>query len=221
MVQSPQPRSYDSSGRRALAEINRARILDAARDLFIRRGFAATSVTAIATAAGVSGPTVFAAFGSKVNLLKEAAETTIVGDARAIPMAEREEMRRVHAGDTAEEVLDRLAALVVSRSAAIYPIFAVIYGARDGHPEIAELVDLLEEQRLTGATALARTVAARLGTDDGARIAEIRDCLWAGLSTDPYEAFVIKRGWSPDRYQAWLRAAFQIPLSRSGPSNSQ
>ena len=93
MVHRPQPRSYDSSGRRALAEINRTRILDVARDLFVSRGFAATSVTAIATAAGVSGPTVFAAFGSKVNLLKEAAETTIVGDARAIPMAEREEMR--------------------------------------------------------------------------------------------------------------------------------
>jgi AcrR family transcriptional regulator len=214
MVQTPQPRSYDSSGRRALAEVNRARILDAARDLFLRRGFAATSVAAIASAAGVSAPTVFAAFGSKVNLLKEAAETTIVGDVRAIPMAQREEMRRVHAGETADEVLDRLAALMVSRAPVVHPIFAVIYGARDGHPEIAALVDLLEEQRLTGATALARTVAERSGIDDAGRIAEIRDCIWAELSTTSYEALVIKRGWSLDRYQTWLRAAFQIPLTQ-------
>ena len=214
MARSVQPRSYDSTGRRALAEINRARILDAARALFISRGFAATSVASIAAAAGVSGPTVFAAFGSKVNLLKEAAETTIVGDSKAIPMAERAEMRHVHAGETPEEVLDRLAELVVSRSAAVHPIFAVIYGARDGHPEIAALVDMLEDQRLTGATALASTVAARLGTDDAVWIAEIRDCIWAGLSTTPYEALVIKRGWSPSRYQAWLRAVFRIPLSQ-------
>ncbi len=49
----------------------------------------------------------FSAFGSKVNLLKEAAETTIVGDGRPVPMAERDEMRHVHAGATTDEVLDR------------------------------------------------------------------------------------------------------------------
>jgi AcrR family transcriptional regulator len=212
MVSSPQPRSYDSTGRRALAQVNRARILDAARTLFVEQGFAATTVAAIASASEVSVPTVFAAFGSKVNLLKEAAETTIVGDAEAIPMAERAEMRHVHAGETAEEVLDRLAELVVSRSRAVQPIFAVVYGARDGHPEIAALLDLFEDQRLAGATVLARTVAARLSTDDEVLVAEIRDCIWVGLSPTLYESFVVKRGWSPSRYQVWLRAAMQIPL---------
>lgn len=212
MASLAQPRSYDSTGRRAQARANRARILDAARTLFITQGFAATSVVEIAAAAGVSGPTVFAAFGSKVNLLKEAAETTLVGDTDAVPMAERPEMRHVHAASTADEVLERLAELVVSRSQAVQPIFAVMYAARDGFQEIDALIDLLDEQRLSGATGLARTVAARLGTDDADRITELRDSIWALMSPTLYESFVIKRGWSPSRYQAWLSAALKIPL---------
>lgn len=212
MSSASQPRSYDSSGRRAQAEVNRVRILDAARELFIRQGFAATYVADIAAAAGVSGPTVFARFGSKVNLLKEAAESTIVGDAEPVPMAERPEMRHVHAGRTAEEVLDRLVQLIVSREATVQPIFSVMYSARDGQPEIADLVNLIDSQRLSGATALARTVAERLGTDDPQRIAELRDCIWVSMSPELFEAFVVKRGWTPERYARWLRATLQIPL---------
>jgi AcrR family transcriptional regulator len=217
MSRTVQPRSYDSSSRRAQALANRARILEAARALFITNGFAATSVTAIAAAAGVSAPTVFSAFGSKVNLLKEAAETTIVGDVEAVPMAERPEMRHVHAAPTADELLDRLCDLLASRAAAVQPIFAVMYGARDGYPEIAELIDLLDEQRLSGATGLARTLADRLGTDDGDRIAEFRDCIWATMSPVWYESFVVKRGWSLEHYRAWVRAALQIPVDHPHP----
>jgi len=212
MAHGAQPRSYDSTGRRAQALVNRARILAAARSLFIAQGFAATSVAAIAAAAGVSGPTVFAAFGSKVNLLKEAVETTLVGDTEPVPMAARAEMQHVHAAETAAEVLDRLAELVVSRGSAVQPIFAVMYAARDGSPEIGALIDLLEEQRLSGATALARTVAARTGADDPDLVADLRDCIWACMSPALYEAFVVRRDWSPLRYRVWLRAALQIPL---------
>ena len=96
------------------------------------------------------------------------------------------------------------------------PIFAVMYGARDGHPEIAELVDLLEEQRLSGATGLAETMAARLGTADADQVTELRDCIWTTMSPTLYEDFVVKRRWSLPRYRAWLRAALQIPLDDAG-----
>lgn len=208
-----QARTYNSAGRQAQARANRDRILEVARDLFVRQGFKATSVADIAAAAGVSGPTVFAAFGSKVNLLKEAAETTVVGDAEPIPIADRPEMRHVHAGRTAEEVLDRLATLIVDRSPQVQPIFTVMYAARDAHPEIADLVDLIDRQRLSGATALARTVAARLGTPDADQVAELRDCIWAAMSPMFYETFVVRRGWSRLRYTRWLRATLQIPIA--------
>ena len=212
MTVREQGRSYDSSNRRAQALLTRERILAQARRLFVERGFAATSIADVARTAQVSAPTVFAAFGSKVNLLKEAAETTIVGDARPVPMAEREEMRHVHAGATAEEVLDRFAALVAAKAGEIYPIYAVIYAGRDGNPEIAAMADLLDEQRLAGASALAVTLMDRLGSSDADLLEEVRDALWVLMSLEWYAAFVTKRGWSIDRYRAWLRTAMAIPL---------
>jgi AcrR family transcriptional regulator len=221
MVGAKQARAYDSSNRRAQALLTRERILDEARRLFVANGFAATSIAAVAAAAGVSSPTVFSAFGSKVNLLKEAAETTIVGDARPIPMAERAEMQHVRDGKTAEDVLQRLAALVAARSGAIYPIYSVIYNNRDGYPEIAALADLLDAQRLTGAAAMAQVVLTRLDPNSGEadqgqerQLDELRDCLWALMSLSWYEAFVVQRGWSVAAYQAWLYEAMIIPLRR-------
>jgi AcrR family transcriptional regulator len=200
-------RVYDATGRRAQAEASRQRILEVARSLFIDQGFAGTSMAQIAAAAGVSAPTVFAAFKSKVNLLKIAAETTIVGDAEPVPLAERPEMRHVHAGATAEEVLDRLAGLNAATAERAYPIFTVLHAAADAEPEIAALVRLIDAQRLAGATMLARTLLARLGQDDPDRLAAVRDTIWAFNALSMYGMLVVQRGWSLERYREWLRKA--------------
>ena len=202
-----QRRVYDSTGRRAQAERTRVRVLEAARDLFVERGYAGTSVAQIAAAAGVSAPTVFAAFTSKVNLLKVAAETMIVGDAEPVPLHERPAMRHVHDGATAAEVLDRLAALNATVAERAYPIFKVLYAAADAEPRIAELVRLLDQQRLAGATLLARTVLTRLGVEDPERENEVRDLIWSFNSLAMYGLLVIGRGWSVERYRDWLRTA--------------
>jgi AcrR family transcriptional regulator len=206
-AQRQERRGYDSTGRRAQAQATRAKILDVARRLFIEQGFAGTSMAQVAAAAGVSAPTVFAAFKSKVNLLKVAAETMIVGDAEPVPLAERPEMRHVHAGATAEEVLDRLATLNAATAERAYPIFAVLYAAADAEPEIAELVRLIDTQRLAGATMLARTVVERIGDNTPARLAEVRDTIWAFNSLAMYGLLVVQRGWSVERYRDWLRRA--------------
>jgi AcrR family transcriptional regulator len=200
-------RAYDSSGRRAQAEATRLRILDTARRLFVEHGYAGTSMAQIAAAAGVSVPTVFSAFRSKVNVLRTAVETTIVGDADAVPLHERPQMRHVHDGATAAEVLDRLADLNAATADRAYPIFAVVHAAADAEPEIAALVRTIDGQRLVGATMLARTVLDRLGDDDPDRLAEVRDSIWALNSIAMYGLLVAERGWTLDRYREWVRRA--------------
>jgi hypothetical protein len=54
---------------------------------------------------------------------KKPQKRRLVGDTDPVPMAQRPEMRYVHAGVTAEEVLDRLAELIAERAGAIHPIF--------------------------------------------------------------------------------------------------
>jgi AcrR family transcriptional regulator len=166
-------------------------------------------VAQIAAAAGVSAPTVFAAFTSKVNLLKVAAETMIVGDAEPVPLHERPEMRHVYDGATAAEVLDRLAGLNATVAERAYPIFAVLTAAADAEPAIAGLVRVIDEQRLAGATLLARSVLERLGVDDPGRLAEVRDLIWAYNSLAMYGLLVIRRGWTTERYRTWLRTTLR------------
>ncbi len=197
-------RRYNADGRRAQARATRERILETARALFVEQGYAGTSIAQIAAAAGVSSPTVFAGFSSKVNLLKEATETTLVGDADPVPLAERPQMRHVHEGGSAREVLERLAALIAEAAPRVFPMFAVVHAAADTDPEIAALARTLDEHRLRGATQLAATVMRRLGADDPERLAELRDTIWTMNSPQLYGLLVVQRGWSPERYGGWI-----------------
>jgi AcrR family transcriptional regulator len=206
-------RGYDASGRRAQARANRERVLDTARRLFIEQGYAGTSIAQIAAAAGVSGPTVFAGFRSKANLLKEAIDTAIVGDLEPVPLAERTDMREVHAARTAAEVIRRYTALIREIAPRACPIALVVYAAADADPEIAALARTIDEQRLRGAEAIARTLVARLGTPD--RLGEVRDTVWTLISPLQYGLLVDQRGWSVERYADWVGRALAA-LAASG-----
>ena len=70
MAGSVKKRSYDSSNRARQAQETRRRIVDAAAVLFAREGYSATSISAIAQAAGVAVPTVYASLRSKANVLR-------------------------------------------------------------------------------------------------------------------------------------------------------
>jgi AcrR family transcriptional regulator len=72
-------RKYDASGRREAAEQTRLRVLHAARDLFAERGYAGTSVTAIARSAGVSVDTLYATIGRKPQLLLAVHDMELAG----------------------------------------------------------------------------------------------------------------------------------------------
>jgi len=205
MSEQMQRRSYDASGRRAQAQANRERILAAALRLFVAQGYAGTSIADIGSAAGVSVPTVFAHFGSKVELFKQCVDSATVGDADPVPLAQRPEMVNIRAGRTARQVVDRLAALIATAGPRVVPIYMVMYGAADADPEIRSLARTMDEQRLAGATQLARVVMDRLGTDDEDLAAEIRDLIWTMNSPQTFSLLVTERGWPLERYEAWVR----------------
>jgi len=69
---SPKPRTkraYNSSRRKEQALQTRRQIVEAARSLFIARGYAGATIEAIAQEAGVAPETVYAAFGNKRAIL--------------------------------------------------------------------------------------------------------------------------------------------------------
>jgi AcrR family transcriptional regulator len=205
-------RPYNATGRRAQARATRERILETARELFVARGYARVSVADVAAAAGVSTPTVFAGFRSKANLLKEATETALVGDAEPAPLAERPAMQHVMAAPTAREVVERFAALIAEAGGRVVPLYTVLHAAADADPELARLARTLDEQRLAGAARLAAVVLDRLGVADPARtdpdrLAHVRDTIWTFNSPQLWTLLVTQRGWTPQRYGKWVAQA--------------
>src|SRR4051794_17721553 len=87
MVQAK--RAYRSERRALQARETRDAIRNAASVRFLRDGYVATSVAAIAEAAGVAPETVYATFGSKRDLLFECLDVSIVGDDAPVSLLER------------------------------------------------------------------------------------------------------------------------------------
>ena len=69
MSETPVKRKYDATARRANAAATRERICAAAEELFVRDGYARTSIRAVARAAAVAEATVYLAFPNKGALL--------------------------------------------------------------------------------------------------------------------------------------------------------
>src|SRR5260370_28117025 len=72
---------------------NEERIMRAAHELFVRDGYRATTLTAVADAAGVAHRTVYVRLGTKAALLKRVAHMAPVGDLAPIDVASREPHR--------------------------------------------------------------------------------------------------------------------------------
>src|SRR5687768_14077081 len=83
------PRRYDSPVRAAQAATTRRQVLDAARARFEADGYTATTVAAIARAAGVAAKTVYLSFGSKSGVLRGVWDLALKGDEADAPVAER------------------------------------------------------------------------------------------------------------------------------------
>ena len=194
-------RRYDARSRQNQARETRDRVLAVARRLFAEHGYAATSVARVAAEAGVSTPTVFAGFRSKVNLLKEAVDTAIAGDTEDRPLRDRPVLRHVHEGRTFDEVVERMADAFAEVAQRAYPIYAVVHGAADADPQIAALLRELDRQRLAGAELLAATIADRLGRGD---VTEIRDRLWVLMSRLQYGMIVRDLGRPVAWYRDWV-----------------
>jgi AcrR family transcriptional regulator len=209
---TPVKRRYDASRRRQQARENQRRIIAAATRLFADRGYAGTSLTQIATAAGVAVQTVYAAFGTKVTLLARAIDVSLAGDDAPVPMAEREQVRQIVAEPNPYRAVEMYAALTAGISARAHGIVLAAWAAAPSDPAVAALVADLDAQRLRGMTDAARSLAAKARAAgclaEDVTEEDIRDALWVFNSAQLYGLLLRDRGWTPERYQAWLTRAW-------------
>jgi AcrR family transcriptional regulator len=199
-VTDPQtaPRRYRSRRRAQQAEQTRADVLVAAVELFAEHGWAATTITAVAERTGVVAETVYRIFGSKKELLRQAFQVTIVGDAAPVPLADRDEMQPIVAGPQEQRARAAAAQLVtVYRDRRLAAVWAAVLEAAAGDPEIATWRDEEEQRRLT-------TVKVFLDALGHPGDDALADTFWLISSPEAYLKLTTQRGWTAEQWIEWV-----------------
>lgn len=193
-------RSERVSLREEQARVTRSRILEAARRLFVERGYSTVSMQEIARDAGVAYQTVFSQFGGKLQLALELCTSVLphVGATIATLAPAREagdpEAWLCFLGEFARRLYEPCAEILrFMRESGDPALIGRLKEIEVGRYQLlAELGPQLEKsgrlrQGLSGQTAI--------------------DLTWSLISPATYEQLVLDRGWTPDQFEAWLRAA--------------
>ncbi|MDD7931012.1 TetR/AcrR family transcriptional regulator [Actinomycetospora straminea] len=183
----------------------RRRVLDAARDLFVRRGYAGATVDAIAHRAGVSTQTVYNVVGGKAEVLKAVYDVALAGDDIPVAMTQRPHavaMRSAPDAATALAIYAQVGRLMLERAG---PLLVTVYlDAPQLDPQVRAFVETIEAERRTGTGVVAGWLAERFGLREGVTVAEARDVLWTLLAPETAHRLVDLCGWSPARWEAWI-----------------
>ena len=195
-------RPYDSTWRQKQARETRQRIIHAAHHSFIKKGYGNTTIADIAHAAGVAVETIYAAFGNKHTLLRQVWYVSFRGDETDIRLLDRPEIRAVIAEPDLTRRLKAQAAIYPAVFRRITPLLLMLQGAAANQPDAAAILTEFSDGRLDAATKYAQAAAAtgQLAVSED----ECRDILWATLDGTLWHQLVTQRGWTDQRFAAWL-----------------
>jgi AcrR family transcriptional regulator len=191
-------RRYDSSARRRQAEQNRRAILAAARDHFLEHGYAATTVPAIAAAAGVSAETVYKAYGPKHALVRALWERGLEGRG-PVPAPKRSDALSGSEPDPVA-LLRGWGQLAKEVSPEVAPIVLLIRDAAAHDAEMAALLDEVDQQRRDRMRHNAERLDSHGRLQPRVGVNRATDVLWTYTSHELYELLVVKSRWGVDEY---------------------
>lgn len=193
-------RAYDSSLRKASAEMTKERILKSAKDLFTRNGFEKVTIEDIAEGAMVSTPTIYAVYQSKRGVLLALID-------EALSPEKYNEIFWYGAKENSPVVrLEAMAKLCRELYDAEKERLSLIHGAAGIDPVFKELENEREERRYVRQEVVIKEIAESGALKKGLSMEHARDILWAYTGRDIYRKFVTERGWTLDQYEKWLGA---------------
>ena len=197
------PRRYDSPLRREQAARTRLQILEAAQRLFERDGYAATSMAAIASAAGVSLKTVYLVFETKPGLLRAQWHLLLRGRQDNVPVGEQRWYREVLDEPDPERQLClnmRNSLTVKTRAGAMMD---VIRDAASSDPEIAALWARIQTEFHDNQRAIVQSLADKDALAVGLDVAGATDILWALNHPNTWQLLAGERHWTAEQYEQW------------------
>ena len=198
------PRTYHSPARAEAARRTRRRIVGAARELFVTRGYTGTTIDAVAESAGVSRRTVFLSVGSKMELLKTAWDWGVVGDDEPVPMAERPHVLAMQEV-TDPTVLVRLwVDQVLDVADRLAPLEVVLNRAVDADAEAATLRARIDLERRGGARMFVTHLASVGGLRADVTVDRAVDMCWILMNPLLQARLRTESGWTREEVADWL-----------------
>ena len=204
------------AARRALTEM---RLVEAATELFIERGYAATTLADVADHAGLAPRTLYLRFPTKADLLQRCVGVAIAGDGDSVPIAERTWMTDTMTAPTLPErlaLMAKVTADLMSRS--------------------GDILDVAAQAAATEPTIAAAAQAGRVETrrildefwrriDEDGMLPASRDLEWlieTATLLAHVDTFLLLRKttqWDISSYQAWLERTWTRLVAGSAAPN--
>jgi AcrR family transcriptional regulator len=206
----PRPVKSGPTYRQQQASSTKERIADVGRRLFAEHGYGATSMEAIADAAGVAVRTVYAAFGAKREILSLICELWLE---RA---GAREGVGRVLAVADPRERVHAAARWLTTLYAAGFDVVLVFEAATDESRETRALL----RSKLAGRNEAMDTMIASLEAQLTVPVAEAQAVFRALAAPGVYRELVADGAWSDDRFARWVSHVLEDHLLAPEPPSS-
>jgi AcrR family transcriptional regulator len=202
MVDVKGTRKYSSAVRDEQAARTRARILDAASELFLERGYARTTMKDIADLAAVARDTVHAVFGSKARVLTALIDVRLVPDGSVANVTERPDARAVRDEVDQRRQIELFARFITGISTELRPVFEILRTASAVEPDMAHVFEAMDRFRMNNMQTYAKWIAARGPMRVNTKRAG--EIIWALASPDVARMLCDELGWSQAQHARWL-----------------
>jgi len=197
-------RPDDGRDRQARTRLARAAVIEAARALFLERGYAGTTIENISDLSDVPPATVYRLFSSKLGILKQLLDVSIAGDDEAVAWANRPQVRALIADPDPRNQLAGFAGICRGIMSRTEPVYRILVSAAGSDPDAAALLAGQTRQRQQGQGQIAGLLARTGALRPGLREREAEDIIHALMSPEVYRLLACDRGWPPERYEQWL-----------------
>jgi AcrR family transcriptional regulator len=212
------PRRYNNARRQAHVRATRAQVIDAARRLFIERGYPATTIEAVGETADTPVATVYRLFGSKRTILAAVLDVAFGGNDERIAFGDRPAIQTALAEPDPHKLLADFAHIcreLLDRSS---PLLHALVGAAYVDSEAAEYLAITAQQRFVGQSRIAHVLAERHVLARGVGEADAADIIFTLMSPEAHRILTVERGWTADRYERWLATTLSAVLLPSPSS---
>jgi AcrR family transcriptional regulator len=213
MAEPVNRRSYNSPLRAERARLTRRRVVATATELFLARGYAGTTLAAVAAGAEVSVDTVFHLFTTKRGLLQAAVDTVVGGDDADVPLLHRPDPQAMRAETDQRRQIAAFAHGMLGQLERIARVDHMLRSAAAVDPDVAALrEDLHSRQRRQAMATVAGWIASNGPLRDAMPVDDAAAVLWALTSPELHHMFRVQCDWPPDRYERWLRTTLEDSL---------